>query len=237
MRHLWLVAILIGGVAGAQEPAKKELPSVSGLVRIKGEVPKPKKVAMNDECKRLHGEQGLRSDRIVVDGQNNLKWALVSVKAGLPEGKTYPVPKETVVLDQKGCRYEPHVFGIRVGQPLQVKNSDPLSHNVHGIPFENREFNFIQLPGKEDTIAFNKVESPIKVKCEIHSWMLVWGHAFDHPYFAVTDADGKYEIKGLPPGNYTIEAWHEACTAVSQKIIVKAGETTQANIELEERKE
>ncbi|HLF94348.1 MAG TPA: carboxypeptidase regulatory-like domain-containing protein [Planctomycetota bacterium] len=235
MKHVMMALAVMAGTAQAQdkEKAKEEGATVTGQVKLKGEAGRVKNVPLNDECKALHGDKPLKSEALVVDGEKNVKWAVVYITSGLQEGKTYEAPKEPVVVDQDGCCYKPHVLGIMVGQPLKVKNSDPLAHNVHGLPFINKEFNFMQLKGQENIVTFRKPESPIKVKCDIHNWMWVWAHAFDHPYFAVTDDAGKFTIRDLPPGKYTLEVWHETCTKVIQEIEVKAKESKVVNFELE----
>jgi hypothetical protein len=144
------------------------------------------------------------------------------------------VPKEPVVLDQKGCRYEPHVFGIRAGQPLLIKNSDDLLHNVHALPFTNAEFNIGQQPGAEDTRQFASREVVVKVKCDIHPWMGAWAAVLDHPFFAVTDEKGRYEIKGLPAGKHTVEVWQEKYKSVSKDVQVQ--DKTALDFELTEMK-
>lgn len=234
MKHLMMALVVMVGAVQAQDKGKpgQAGATVSGQVKFKGEKVRVKNLPVNEECKLLHGDKPLKSEELVMDGEKNLKWAVVYVKAGLQAGATYEVPKEEVVVDQEGCCYKPHVLGIRVGQPLKVKNSDPTAHNVHGLPFGNREFNFIQLKGQENVVTFTKPESPIKVKCDIHNWMGVWAHAFEHPFFAVTDDAGRFAIKDLPPGKYTLEVWHESCAKVTREIEVKK-ESQTVDFELE----
>ncbi len=235
MKQVIVALVVMVGTVEAQDrdKDKEEGTTVTGQVKIKGEVGRIKNVPLNDECKRLHGDKPLKSETLVVDGEKNVKWAVVYVKSGLPEGRAFEAPKEPVVVDQDGCCYKPHVLGIMVGQPLKFKNSDPLAHNVHGLPFINRGFNFMQLKGQENLVTFPKPESPIKVMCNIHTSMWLWAHAFDHPFFAVTDDAGKFTIRNLPPGKYTLEVWHETCPKVAQEIEVKAKENKALNFELE----
>jgi len=241
MRQVALAFMIMAGLAPAQEKKEEAAgATVTGQVRITGRAIS-KKVPMDPQCSLLHAEAP-RSEENVVDGQNNVKWAFVWIKKGL-EGKAYPVPSEKLLLDQVGCTYKPHVFGIRVGQTLVVRNSDPTGHNVHGLPFDNRAFNFAQPnKGQEDEVKFAKPEVMVKVMCNIHNWMFTYAGVLDHPYFAVTDDSGKFAIKDLPPGKYTIAVWQERWTTLAEKgceqeIDVKAGETKTVAFELDKRKE
>ena len=127
------------------------------------------------------------------------------------------------MLDQKGCHYSPHVLGIQVGQPLQVLNSDSTLHNVHALPKANSEFNAGQpIQGMKTTHTFSTKEVMIPFKCDVHGWMNAWVGVLDHPYYAVTGADGTFSLKGLPPGTYTIEAWHEKLGTQTQMVTLGA---------------
>lgn len=137
-----------------------------------------------------------------------LPWAFVYVKSGL-EGRTFDVPKEPVLLDQHGNEFIPHVFGLRAGQPLRILSSDSGIHNVFCDPFGNPGFNITLMQEESTTKVFNQPEVMVRFKCNIHGHMVAYMGVLDHPFFAVTGADGKFEIRGLPPGDYTIEAWSE----------------------------
>ena len=133
----------------------------------------------------------------------------VYVKDGLGT-YSFDAPTETRTIDQKDCRYHPHVFGVRVGQPVEIMNSDPTLHNIHALPKDNAEFNNGQpIQGMKMTHTFTAKEVMVPFKCDVHGWMNAYVGVVDHPFFAVTDKDGKFVLKGLPPGTYTIEAWHE----------------------------
>ena len=122
----------------------------------------------------------------------------------------FDVPSEPVRLDQNGCMYKPHVFGVRVGQNVEFVNNDSTAHNVHALPNASREFNFSQpIKTQKDTRFFTSPEVMVRIKCDMHSWMAAFAGVLDHPYFAVTEAGGKFELRQLPPGTYTVEAWHE----------------------------
>jgi plastocyanin len=149
----------------------------------------------------------------------------VYVKDGL--GNYYfDVPTESLKLDQQGCRYSPHVFGIRVGQPLEIVNNDSTLHNVHALAQSNPEFNFPQqIQGMKNQKTFTAREVMVKFKCDVHGWMNAYAGVLDHPYFAVTTSGGRFELKNLPAGSYTIEAWHERLGVQSQKITIGEKET------------
>ena len=120
-------------------------------------------------------------------------------------------PKDSVVLDQKGCIYKPHILGMVAGQKLLIKNSDATLHNIHAMPNVNKEFNFA-MPKvvKEKTTSFSKSEEdPFYIKCDVHPWMKSWALVQDHPYFAVTDKNGNFSIENIPPGTYEVVAWQE----------------------------
>jgi plastocyanin len=124
-----------------------------------------------------------------------------------------------VKLDQKSCRYVPHVVGVRVTQPLEISNSDATLHNVHGMPDTNREFNFGQImAGIKNTVSFTAPEVMVPFKCDVHSWMSAYIGVVSHPYFAVTDKAGTFELNTVPPGTYTIEAWHEKLGRQTQSV-------------------
>ena len=154
---------------------------------------------------------------MAADGKG-LANVFVYVRDGLGNA-VFDVPTEPVRLDQKDCRYHPHVFGIRVGQPLEILNSDPTLHNIHALPKGNQEFNNGQpIQGMKMTHIFTAKEVMVPVKCDVHGWMNAYVAVLDHAYFATTDKDGKFELKSLPPGTYTIEVWHEKLGAITRSV-------------------
>ena len=200
--------------------------TISGKVSFEGEKPKPVQIRMDAEayCASAHKEP-VYSDQLVVNENNALEYVFVYVKEGLGD-KAYEPSKEPVVLDQKGCMYSPHVVGVQAGQPIKVVNSDPTTHNIHPVPTNNREWNKSMAPGVppiEQTFAREEVMIP--VKCNVHPWMKSYIGVLKHPFFAITGKDGTFVIKGLPPGDYTIEAWHEKLGTLTQKVSVAAKES------------
>ena len=226
----------VPAVAPAPAPqAAADLAILKGTVKIKGEIPKRKKIPTqaDPKCAAMHAKEPLLTDDFVIDASGNVQWALVYVKEGLGEAKFAP-PKEAVVIEQKGCRFEPHVFGIMAGQDVKFRNGDSLMHIVHVVPKNNKEFGFSQeKPGEERVKVFANKET-IRVFCDVHQWMNAWAVVLDHPLYAVTGPDGRFTLKGLPPGKYTFEVWHEKYKPVTQEIEIKAKETKTAAFELTE---
>ncbi|HLK65371.1 MAG TPA: hypothetical protein VKU19_18155 [Bryobacteraceae bacterium] len=184
--------------------------SLSGTVRFTGKAPAKKIIDMSGDpaCVEAHHGKAY-GESLVVNGKGDLANVFVYVKSGL-EGKTFETPTTPVMFDQRGCWFSPRVFGIQAGQPLQISNSDPVTHNVHPIAQVNREWNHSQGPGDAPLARkFHRLEVMIPVKCNIHSWMHAFIGVLDHPYFAVSGPDGAFAIPNLPPGDYVVEAWHE----------------------------
>ena len=209
---------------------------ITGKVTFKGTAPKPMPIEMttsDPKCAAMHKEPVL-SKRIDVNDKGELKDAFVWIKEGLT--KQYDPPAKPVTLDQVGCVYTPHVFGLQVGQKLIIKNSDPTLHNIHPLPMVNKEFNLAQpVQGMTTEKTFTKVEVAIKVKCDIHPWMMAYCAVVPHPFFAVTGADGAFKIGNLPAGEYTVEVWHKRLGKKEIKIKVGDGETKTADFVLESK--
>jgi plastocyanin len=200
---------------------------VTGMVALDGPAPKNAAIRMNADpiCLReVKGAQLMETYVIGSDGKS-LGNVFVYVKDGLGN-YIYDTPTETARIDQEGCRYHPHVFGMRVGQPLEILNSDPTLHNIHATPKLNSEFNTGQpIEGMKTAHTFDKAEVMVPFKCDVHGWMNAYVGVLDHPYFAVTGEDGKFSLKTLPAGTYTIEAWHERLGAQEQKVTIAEKET------------
>jgi len=196
--------------------------SVTGKILFTGKKPAKKKIDLSEDpqCVKLH-PAGLYDESVVVNPDGTLSNVFVYIKQGL-EGKTFAIPAEAVTIDQSGCAFRPRVLGIQTGQTLNVTNSDPVTHNIHPLAQVNRAWNQSQEPDSEPLKRrFKEREVMIRVKCNIHSWMRAWIGAVEHPYFAVTGKDGKFELKNVPPGDYTIEVWHEQYGTQEQKVTVK----------------
>jgi len=238
-----LAALLLGAACGGTtDTAKTETPAgapaaavtkvdpataatVAGKVSFAGKAPNRPRIAMDAEpdCKGLHSGP-VQSEEVLVNPNGTLANVVVWVKAGL-EGKTFEAPTGSAALDQKGCIYTPHVVGVRVGQTISISNSDPTTHNIHPLPRVNREWNQSQPPkGAALEKSFPRPEV-VPVKCNVHPWMKSYVAVMEHPFFAVTGAQGSFELKGLPPGDYTVEAWHEKYPAQEQKVTLAASAT------------
>ena len=197
--------------------------TVAGSVRFTGPKPPRKTIDMEDQdpqCARLHG--GARAeDAIVVNANGALANVFVYVKSGL-EGKQFEPPSNPVQIDQKGCWFHPRVLGIQTGQSLKVTNSDPVTHNIHPLAEINREWNQSQSEGDPPlNRRFVRRELMIPVKCNIHNWMRAYIGVLDHPYFAVTGADGSFQLPNLPPGTYTVAAWQEKLGEQEEQVVVQ----------------
>jgi hypothetical protein len=193
--------------------------NLSGKVLLDGTPPPAAtiKMASDPACAEANKED-VKSESFVVD-KGGLENVFVYVKDGLGNKYLFDTPTEPVKIDQKGCHYIPHVVGVRTTQPLEIVNSDNTMHNVHGMPQTNREFNYGQaVAGMKNTVVFTTAEVLIPFKCDVHAWMNAYIGAVDNPYFAVTGAGGKFELKSLPPGTYTIEAVHEKLGRQTQQV-------------------
>ena len=212
--------------------ADKGTATVKGVVKFEGNVPPrpPVDVGAEKFCVDRRKDNPLMPEKLVVAADGGLQNVVIQVKSGLENWKFEDATGE-VVLDQNGCQYVPHVLVAQVGQTLKVKNSDPIMHNVHGIntKTEKDEFNWAQTKaGLEDTKELKKA-AVIHIKCDVHGWMGANLIVVKHPFFAVSGPDGSFTLPKLPPGTYTIEAWHEVEKLASQpqSVTVGDGETKE----------
>jgi plastocyanin len=198
--------------------------SISGRVTFAGSPPALPALRMDSDPNCVQQGGAAPDESVVVGANGALENVFVYVKDGLGTLR-FPIPATAVVLDQKGCRYVPHVLGAQVGQTVEILNSDPTLHNIHAVPMSNREFNTGQpIPGMKHTHRFTAREVMVPFKCDVHPWMRAYIGVLDHPFFAVTNADGSFELKGLPPGSYTVEAWHETLGTQTQMVTIGAKE-------------
>jgi len=201
-----------------------EAGTLKGHVKYDGKPPKKKKLRMDADpvCGSAHsGPVYNENFKMAADG--SMEEALIYLK-GVSYSKG--APSESAILDQKGCIYEPHVFGMMAGQQLLIKNSDATLHNIHSMPKVNKEFNFA-MPKvvKEKKSTFIKSEpNPFYIKCDVHPWMKTWVLVSDHPYFAVTDKEGNFSISGIPPGTYEVICWQEKFKKMPLTASVKIGD-------------
>jgi plastocyanin len=200
--------------------------TVSGNVKFDGTPPPAAKIDMSQDlaCKGTN-----TAEAVVVSG-GHLANVFVYVKEGLG-GRSFDIPKEAVTLDQSGCRYHPHVLGVMAGQEIKIVNSDPTTHNIHPTPKDNREWNESQPPQSAPLDKnFTREEILLPVKCNQHPWMKMYINVMKTPFYAVTGADGKYEIKGLPPGDYTLAFVHEKYPEQDMKVTLAAKDTKTVDV-------
>jgi plastocyanin len=197
--------------------------SVTGVVKFKGTAEKPTRIDMSADpyCAKAHASAPTTED-LVTDAGGGLENVVVYVSDGLGT-TTFPIPDQPATMEQKGCQYKPHVLAMRAGQKLNVVNSDATTHNIHPSPNNNREWNVSQPQGQPLEQVFAREEVAISVKCNIHPWMKSYIAVVKNPYFAVTSKGGTFELKDLPPGNYTLQAWHEKLGSKTKMITVTAG--------------
>jgi hypothetical protein len=198
--------------------------SLKGSIKFQGSALKPARIDMSSDpnCAKAHPTPATTED-LVVGSNGALANAIVYVSDGLGD-KTFEPPQQPVVIEQKGCQYQPHIVALQTNQKLDVVNSDATTHNIHPMPNNNREWNKTQPHGVAVEETFPREEIPIPVKCNIHPWMHAYIAVFKHPYFAVTDKDGNFDVKNLPPGTYTIKAWHEKLGTLTQKVTISGDE-------------
>jgi plastocyanin len=202
---------------------------IIGVITFKGTPPAEKEITpLEDDpiCGPLHTEKPT-THFYVVGSKGELADVIVSLKG--VTGKSTGGSATPAVLDQKGCLYVPTILAVQTGQKIIVKNSDPCIHNVHATPTGagNDEHHDAQMPGGKDlTYTFPQPEMFLRFKCDVHPWMFAWVSVIDSPYFSVSDKDGKFVIKNVPPGKYTVEAAHRKLGAQTQDIEVKDTDTT-----------
>jgi len=216
-----------GTAATAAAPAAvADAATITGVVKLAGAAPAEPTIQMSADpyCQSQHTTPA-KDEEVVVGPGGDLANVIVYVK-NAPAG---PAPTTPAVLDQKGCQYHPHVQVLQVGQALQIKNDDATLHNVHAMPNVNSQFNEGQpVQGMVSTHTFDKAEIiPFRIKCDVHGWMKSFMAVLPHPYHDVSQMNGTFTIGNLPPGNYTLVAWHEKYGTQEQQITVGPKESKQ----------
>lgn len=205
--------------------------SIKGTIKFTGKKPVAKVIDMSEDPACVEAHKGKAYDEsLIVSRNGSVANAFVYIEKGF-EGKTFEAPTTPVVIDQRGCWFRPRVIGVQTVQPLQVVNSDPVTHNIHPMAVVNREWNHSQGPGDEPILRkFTKTEVMIPVKCNIHSWMHTFIGVVDNPYYAVSGDDGSFTLPKLPPGTYTLAVWQEKLGTQKQQIEVTEGHDSVASI-------
>ena len=223
--RLWLAAGLVALLSCPSVAVAAS--TISGTVVFTGKPPALKPLAMDADpaCAKKHAKPVLAEMLVLGNGQTMAN-VIVWVSKGLPAGKTFPVPKTPVTLDQNGCQYVPHAMGIMIGQAYRILNSDGILHNIHTLPKVNQAFNrAMPATSKEASTTFPKAEPVFQIKCDVHPWMSAYIGVFEHPFFSTTSTDGKFSIAGLDAGTYEITAWHERLGTQKATITVTGSDT------------
>lgn len=237
-----LAVLVFAGLVGCRSasdsaPAARQPPtpinpaltgSIQGRVEWKGAPPAMAIIDMSGTpgC-ASPGQPAARDESVVVNADGGLRWAFVYIEHGL-EGWSFALPAGPVMLDQKGCMFEPHVVGMMAGQKLRIVSSDSTTHNVHAEPRLNPPWNESMMPGMaplEET--FNRPEVMIPIQCNVHAWMAAYAGVVSSPYFAVTGADGGFLLRNVPAGSYTLAVWQERYGVQRRQVTVLPRQTTR----------
>jgi plastocyanin len=237
-----LALVFLVGCGGSKQVPTQEVPtaridpataaSIVGKVTFIGKAPVMPVLDMspNPACERLN-KKPRHAEEVVVNPNGTLRNTFVWIKAGLGNTKWDP-PAESAKLDQHGCVYEPHVLGLMVGQRLEMSNSDTVNHNIHADATVNAAWNITEPPRDENRVKhFEKEEIMFPVTCGVHPWMHSYLAVVSHPFFAVTGDDGAFELKGVPPGTYTVEAVHEKYGKKEMRIMIDSKESKVVDFE------
>lgn len=197
--------------------------TISGKVTLTGTPPKPQVLNMSKEpeCVKLNPKPRTTEDTVVGSG-NTLKNVVVFISAGAPA--TTSAPTAHVLMNQQNCHYATRVLAFELGQEVTIANSDPLTHNIHPMPVTNREWNKVQLKGSVPLSSSFEKQEFIPVKCNLHPWMRAYFAVMATSYFAVTGEDGQFALPELPPGKYTVTAWHETYGTHNQEVTLAPGQ-------------
>ncbi len=193
--------------------------TIAGSVHFTGALPDPTMInaAGDGACVKMRPGTFDAGDVQVKDGK--VANAFVWISSGL-EDYAFDPPAGEVTVDQHGCMYQPRVLGVRTGQSILFVNSDETIHNIKSKPKNSKGWNFATPPNGRGTRSFNKQEVMVRLGCDVHPWMTAWVGVVDHPFFAITDAEGRFRFEGLPTGSYTVSAWHERLGTAETKITV-----------------
>jgi plastocyanin len=226
-----------GSAATASQPQKNYTTidwansgTITGTIHFDGKAPKRIPIDMGQDPVCSLAPANLTEQYLVDNG--GLENVFVSIKSGLGN-KAYAAPSKPVVMDQKGCRYVPHVIGVMAGQPIEFTNSDNTMHNVHMIPTlgTNQTVDISESPNSPgETRVLSTPELMIPVRCNNHPWMEAFVNVVDNPFYAVSGEDGRFTIKGVPPGTYTVVTDHEKLGQKTATVTVTPHQTVTTNV-------
>jgi hypothetical protein len=214
-----VISLSLAGEAGAQSNAG----TIKGHIHLTGKLPGNPviRMGMDPMCSRASAGKRVLQEYVVATIDGSLANVFVRVQGNVPQT---PAPTQPVTIDQRGCVFYPRVVGVLAGQVLQVKNSDSFLHNAHGLSGKDNSFNVGQpTAGNVYNWKAKNEEIMLHLKCDIHSWMNAYVGVVTNPYFAVSDTAGAFQIDKVPPGTYTLQAWHERFGVVTKTVTVKAG--------------
>jgi plastocyanin len=217
----------VAAEAGAQN--SPTVGAIEGHVRLSGLAIASSIIRMGADpyCAKLYAGKRVIQDATVLSSAGGLDNVFVRLTGTFPQT---PVPTAPVVIDQQACVYRPRVVGARVGQTLEIRNSDMTLHNIHSVSTKGNEFNVSEpLKGMVQKIKVAHEEVMLHIKCDVHRWMTEYVGVVDHPYFAVTGDGGTFKISAVPAGTQTIETWHEVYGTLTKAIDVKPGATTSVD--------
>ena len=220
-----IVAVAHGSPAAIQTRAGGR-GTIKGHIRLTGKLPGNPviRMGMDPKCAQTNAGKRVVQETVAASLDGSLANVFVSLQGAFPDT---PVPTQPVTIGQRGCVYSPRVVGLQVGQTLQIRNDDDLMHNVHSLSARGNSFNVSEpKAGMVQQFRLKDEEVMLRVKCDIHSWMTAYVGVVNHPYFAVSTVAGTFEIDNVPPGNRTIQAWHERYGPLTKTVRVQAGSAT-----------
>ena len=220
---LLLACSIVTAADAVAQSAVAQSGTIKGHVRLTGKLPGNPiiRMGMDPMCSKMNAGKRVIQQYVVATIDGSLANVFVRLKGNVPQT---PIPSQPVVIDQQACVYTPRVVGARVGQTVQVKNSDMLLHNVDASSGKNNGFNVAQpRAGLVYEFKPKNEEIMLHLKCDVHNWMNAYVGIVTNPYFAVSNTMGTFEIDRVPPGTYMLEAWHERFGLISKPVTVKAG--------------
>lgn len=223
-----LQAVLLSGVWAYEATDVKDGGTVSGEVKFSGNPPTPEKIATTKD-QEVCGKTEKVNESLLVGANKGIQNVVVSI-TNIQKGKK--MPEAGATLDQKDCRYAPHVVLSPAGAELSIVNSDGILHNIHTYSTKNPAFNKAQPKFKKEMKESFAQPETVKLTCDAHGWMAGWLIVQDNPYYAVTDANGAFKITDVPPGDYELKFWHETLGETTQKVSVKAKEEAKVAVEM-----